>query len=89
MRMPADLIKDLENLGEASVRAAFLNGDYKPPSYEIVREWLSSKESLRADMQANKALRSARLANIIAAIAVAIAIIAMVLPFALKWFHKN
>jgi subtilase family serine protease len=101
MRTPTDLIKDLEQRGEASVKAGFLNGDYKPPTYEIVKEWLSSKESERAEARAaearaeeslsnsRKALRVSRLANNIAITAIIIAIIAIAVAIVIAWFQRK
>ena len=63
-----------------------MNGEYKPPAYETVKEWLSSKESERAEARdeeslsnSREALRIARLANNIAITAAIIAIIAIVI----------
>ncbi len=96
MRTPTDLIRDLEQRGEASVKAGFLNGDYKPPAYETVKEWLSSKESERAEARdeeslsnSREALRIARLANVIAITAIVIAIIAIMFPIVVAWFQKK
>ena len=57
MRRLADLTKDLEKLGEETVRAQLMRGDYGLPgtgnaTYEHVREWLSSKESERSEARA-------------------------------------
>jgi len=96
MRAPTDLIKDLEQRGEASVKAGFLNGDYKPPAYEIVKEWLSSKESERAGAQAEEslsnsreALRISRLANNIAITAIIIAIVAIAVAIVIAWVQRK
>ena len=96
MRTPTDLIKDLEQRGEASVKAGFLNGDYKPPAYEIVKEWLSSKESEREEARAEEslfnsreALRISRLANNIAITAIIIAITAIAVAIVIAWIQRK
>jgi subtilase family serine protease len=96
MRTPDDLIKDLEQRGEASVKVGFLNGEYKPPAYEIVKEWLSSKESERAEARAEEslansldALRISRLANNIAITAIIIAMIAIAVAIIIAWLQRK
>lgn len=55
MRTQADLIKDLEQLGEKAVRSQFLNGVYKSlETYQIVKDWQFSKESERAEVRAEE-----------------------------------
>ena len=84
MRTPADLIKDLEQLGETTVKAKLLDGDYGHPgtgniTYEHVKDWLSSKESERAEVRAEESLSNSRKALRISRSAIGIAIIAMLL----------
>ncbi len=89
MRTPADLIKDLEQRGEASVKAGFLNGEYKPPAYEIVKVWLSSKESERAEARDEESLSNSREALRISRLANNIAIIAIVIAIVIAWFQRK
>ncbi|MGD1106488.1 MAG: hypothetical protein ABR865_05545 [Terracidiphilus sp.] len=80
MRTAADLIKDLEQLGEATVRTKFLSGDYRhPETSELVRDWLASKEAVREEARAEESLANSRKALRISIWAIRIAIIAMVL----------
>jgi hypothetical protein len=80
MRTPNDLIKDLEQLGETTVRAKFLSGDYRhPETYELVRNCLASKEAAREEARAEESLSNSRKALRISIWAIRIAIIAMVL----------
>jgi hypothetical protein len=98
VRTPADLIKDLEQLGEKTVKARLLNGDYGHPgtaniTYEHVKDWLSSKESERAEARAEESLSISRKALRISIWAIIIAIIAMLLGPAIAiiiaWFQRK
>lgn len=97
MRTAADLIRDLEQLGETTVRTRFLNGDYKAPElHGLVKEWLSSKESKREAARAEEglsnsrsALHIARSANKIAIAAIVIAIIAIVVTIIIAWLQRK
>ena len=98
MRTPADLIKDLEQLGEKTVRTRFLDGDYGHPqsgniTYGHVKDWLSSKESERAEARAEESLSISRKARRISIWAIVIAIIAMLLspaiPIIIAWFQRK
>ncbi len=89
MRTPTDLIKDLEQRGEASVKAGFLNGEWKSPAYEIVKEWLSHKESERAEARDAESLFISRKALRISYWAIIIAIIAIVVPIIVAWFQRK
>ena len=75
MTMYSELIKDLEQRGEEAVKTGFLNGEYKPPAYNLVKEWLSSKSAERAESNTREAIRIARSANRTAWIAIAATVI--------------
>ena len=96
MRTPADLIKDLEQLGERTVKTQLLNGNYGHPgtgTYGHVKDWLSSKESERAEARAEESLSISRKARRISIWAIVIAIIAMLLSPAIAiiiaWFQRK
>jgi len=97
-RTPTDLIKDLEQLGEKTVKTKLLNGDYGHPgtgniTHEHVKDWLSSKESERAEARAEESLSNSRKALRISIWAIVIAIIAMLLSPAvaiiIAWFQRK
>lgn len=98
MRTPADLIKDLEQLGETTVKAKLLDGDYGHPgtgniTYEHVKDWLSSKESERGAVQAEESLSISRKALRISIWAIGIAVISMLLssaiPIIIAWLQRK
>jgi hypothetical protein len=98
MRTPADLIKDLEQLGEKTVRTKFLDGDYGHSesgniTYGHVKDWLSSKESERAEARAEETLSISRKARRISIWAIVIAIIALLesaaIPIIIAWFQRK
>lgn len=98
MRTPSDLIKDLEQLGEKTVQTKCLNGDYGHPgtgniTYEHVKEWLSSKESERAAVQAEESLSNSREALRISRRAIGIAVVSMLLSSAIAiviaWLQRK
>jgi hypothetical protein len=98
VRTPTDLIKDLEQLGERTVKTQLLNGDYGHPgtgniAYEHVKDWLSSKESERAEARAEESLSNSRKALRISIWAIIIAIIALLLNPAIAiiiaWFQRK
>jgi hypothetical protein len=96
MRTQADMIKELERLGEKTVRTRLLNGDYGQPgsiNYECVNAWLSSSESERAEAReaenlsiSRKALRTAERAFIIAIIAI---VFSTVTAIAIAWYQRK
>lgn len=98
-RTQADMIKELEQMGERTVKAKLLTGDYGQPgsiNYECVKAWLSSSESERAEARAEeslsnsrKALRISRLANNIAIAAIIIAIAAIAVAIAIAWLQRK
>ncbi len=94
MRTHKDLIEDLEQRGEESVKDAFLNGEYRhPETYDLVRNWLASKDSERASERADKSLSISRRALRTSEWAFAIATIAMLLgiaiPIIIAWFQRK
>ncbi len=93
MRRVDDLIKELEQMGEKAVRTKLLNGDYSSPALEHVKDWLSSKESERAETRADESLSISRKALRTSEWAFAIAIIAMLLgiaiPIIIAWFQRK
>lgn len=98
MRTPSDLIKDLEQLGERTVKAKFLSGDYGHPgtgniTYEHVKDWLFSKESERGAVQAEESLSNSREALRISKWAIRIAVISMLLSsatsIAIAWLQRK
>jgi hypothetical protein len=94
MRTPADLIKELEQQGEETVKSEFLNGKYRhTETYDLVRNWLASKESERASERADKSLSISRRALRTSEWAFAIATIAMLLgiavPIIIAWFQRK
>jgi hypothetical protein len=96
MRTSADLIKDLEQQGEKTVRANLSKGDYGHPgteTYEIVKDWLSSKESEWTEARAEENLSNSRKALRISKWAIGIAIIAMLLSpvvaIIIAWFQRK
>ena len=98
MRTPTDLIKELEQQGEKTVRAMLLKGDYGHPEsgnilYGHVKDWLSSMESERAEARAEESLSNSRKALRISKWAIGIAVIAMLLSPAIDiiiaWFQRK
>jgi hypothetical protein len=91
MRTPADLIKDLEQLGEKTVRTKFLDGDYGHSEsgniiYGHVKEWLSSKESERAEARAEETRRISIWAIVIAIIAT---LLSVAVPITIAWIQRK
>ena len=71
------------------MKAGFLKGDYRPPAYEIVKEWLSSKESERAEARAEEGLSNSRKALRNSWLAIAIAIAAIVVSIIIACFLRK
>jgi CHASE3 domain sensor protein len=88
------MIKELQQLGEKTVKTRLLNGDYGQPlsiNYECVNAWLSSTESERADARAEeslsisrKALRNSKWATVIAIIAIVLSTMTAII---IAWFQ--
>lgn len=77
----ADLLAELERLGEEDLRAKQLRTEFgaiDSPRYQFVENWLRSKRDAREEARRAEALSIAREANCIARSARAIAVIAAV-----------